>query len=63
MNHQQKEAVKETLITIGLCFFMMFMIKACVIAENDWLLEQDRIQAEKREIWLEQQNQLNGEQR
>lgn len=55
MNHQQKQIIKETLAIIGLCLFMMFGVKACVLSENEWQFEQDRIRAEKREMWLETQ--------
>lgn len=54
-----KEILAEVLAVIGFCLFCLFGVKACVVAEHEWLLEQDRIRAEKREIWLERQRSEN----
>lgn len=55
MNRQQKEIIKEVVLLLAMLLFIMFGVKACVLSENEYLLEQDRIRAEKREMWLEAQ--------
>lgn len=59
MNRQPKETLKEVVLLLAMLLFIMFGVKACVLSENEYLLEQDRIRAEKREIWLEQQRSEN----
>lgn len=55
MNRQQKETLKELIFLFCLLLFIFFVPRLFIKSYDEWQFEQDRIRAEKREMWLEAQ--------